>query len=82
MAAASLDIMNDVLQKFGHMVGPEQAQLKDILLQGLVDPKPIIRKCAVSSLGESPLIDLPDSMPMKGFTSSPSHSWSWIGVLH
>lgn len=53
MAAASLDIMNDVLLKFGHVMGPEQAQLKDILLQGLVDTKPIIRKRAVSCLGGS-----------------------------
>ena len=62
MAAASLDIMNDVLLKFGHMLGPEQAQLKDILLQGLVDPKPIIRKRSVSCLGGPPLFDRPDSM--------------------
>lgn len=53
MAPASLDIMNDVLVKFGHMMGTEQAQLKDILLQGLVDPRPIIRKRAISCLGES-----------------------------
>ena len=62
MAAASLDIMNDVLLKFGHMMGPEQAQLKDILLQGLVDPKPIIRKRSVSCLGESLLVQRPDRM--------------------
>ena len=54
MAAASLDIMNDILLKFGHLLGSEQAQLKDILLQGLVDPKPVIRKRAVSCLGDSP----------------------------
>ena len=51
VAAASLDIMNDILLKFGHLLGSEQAQLKDILLQGLVDPKPVIRKRAVSCLG-------------------------------
>lgn len=53
MAAASLDIMNDVLLKFGHMMGSEQAQLKDILLQGLVDPKPVIRKRSINCLGKS-----------------------------
>ncbi len=72
MAAASLDIMNDVLLKFGHMIGPEQAQLKDILLQGLVDPKPVIRKRSVSCLGEPPLADMTDSMPVDGITSSPA----------
>ena len=51
MAAASLDIMNDVVLKFGHMLGNEQTQLKSILLQGLVDPKPVIRKRAVNCLG-------------------------------
>ena len=54
MAAASLDIMNDILLKFGHLLGSEQAQLKDILLQGLVDSKPVIRKRAVSCLGGFP----------------------------
>ena len=54
VAAASLDIMNDILLKFGHLLGSEQAQLKDILLQGLVEPKPVIRKRAVSCLGGYP----------------------------
>ena len=54
VAAASLDIMNDILLKFGHLLGSEQAQLKDILLQGLVDSKPVIRKRAVSCLGGFP----------------------------
>ncbi len=51
MAAASLDIMNDVVLKFGHMLGNEQTQLKSVLLQGLVDHKPAIRKRAVNCLG-------------------------------
>ncbi len=90
MAAASLDIMNDILLKFGHLLGSEQAQLKDILLQGLVDPKPVIRKRAVSCLGGS-LFQHTKELPAvftswscfsdNGFTMTADHAGSLVPYL-
>lgn len=51
MATASLDIMNDVLLKFGPMLGTEHTQLKAILLQELIGTRAGIRKRAITCLG-------------------------------
>lgn len=51
MATASLEIMNDVVTKFGHMLGSEYTELKDILLQELIGTRAIVRKRAITCLG-------------------------------
>ncbi|EIE20950.1 TIP120-domain-containing protein [Coccomyxa subellipsoidea C-169] len=51
LATASLDIMNDVLLKFGPMLGTEHTQLKAILLQELIGTRAGIRKRAITCLG-------------------------------
>jgi hypothetical protein len=52
MAIASLEIMNDVVVNFGHILTTEHIQLKDILLKELIGTRAIVRKRAITCLGK------------------------------
>lgn len=47
-----IDILTEVLVKFGRSLKDEHLFLKDILLQYLAEPRSVIRKKAVSCTGE------------------------------
>ena len=51
MATSCLDIMNEVLAKFGQLLTTEQGPLRTILLQQLSSSKTGIRKRAMACLG-------------------------------
>ena len=51
MATSCLDIMHEVLAKFGHLLTTEQGPLKTILLHELSSSKAGIRKRAMACLG-------------------------------
>ncbi|BDA42511.1 Cullin-associated NEDD8-dissociated protein 1 [Coccomyxa sp. Obi] len=61
LAIASLEIMNDVMVKFGPLLTTEHAQLKANLLQELIGTRAGIRKRAITCLG-SLVPYLPDDL--------------------
>ncbi len=63
VATACLDIMNDVVGTFGHLLTNEHGPLKAILVQKLASSKPGFRKRAMACLGALPEPACPCCLP-------------------
>ena len=83
MATSCLDIMHEVLTKFGHLLTTEQGPLKTILLHELSSSKAGIRKRAMGCLGAITkcLCSRCCGLPQYSFAAI-AHVWDAVGSLN